>query len=128
MNGVSCDEVLSPTWGPLQQLRAAEPLHPAIDEIAIGSFRERQPPQIVGSGYVAQSLEAALWAFHDAQDFRTAVLKTVNLGDDADTTGAVCGQLAGAYWGEAGIPAEWIDELVHLDMIEQTLDGLLKAG
>ena len=87
------DKVLSPIWEPLQQLRATEPLHPAIDEIAAGSFRERQPPQIVGSGYVVQSLEAALWAFHDAQDFHTAVLKAVNLGDDADTTGAVCGNL-----------------------------------
>ena len=54
---------------------------------------------------MVRSLEAALWAFHDAADFREAVLRAVNLGDDADTTGAVCGQLAGAYWGEPGIPA-----------------------
>ncbi|MFH1268123.1 MAG: ADP-ribosylglycohydrolase family protein, partial [Planctomycetota bacterium] len=58
-------------------------------------------------------------AFHNATDFREAVLKAVNLGDDADTTGAVCGQLAGAYWGEAGIPAEWLDGLARKDMIEQ---------
>ena len=128
MHGVARDEVLSPSWEPLQQLRAAGPLHPDIDEIAEGSFRHRQPPQIVGSGYVVQSLEAALWAFHDAQDFRTAVLKAVNLGDDADTTGAVCGQLAGAYWGEGGIPEEWIDGLDRLDMIEQALEGLFGAG
>jgi ADP-ribosyl-[dinitrogen reductase] hydrolase len=51
-----------------------------------------------------RSLEAALWAFHDAVDFREAVLRAVNLGDDADTTGAVCGQFAGAYFGESGIP------------------------
>ena len=56
---------------------------------------------------MVKSLEAALWAFHDAKDFREAVLRAVNLGDDADTTGAVCGQLAGAYWGESGIPAGW---------------------
>jgi len=125
MHGVSRDEVLSPTWEPLQQLRAAEPLHPDIDEIAEGSFRHRQPPQIVGSGYVVQSLEAALWAFHDAQDFRTAVLKAVNLGDDADTTGAVCGQLAGACWGEGSIPQPWLDGLAERKMIEQSLAGLL---
>jgi ADP-ribosyl-[dinitrogen reductase] hydrolase len=128
MHGILRDEVLSPTWEPLQQLRAAGPLHPAIDEIAAGSFRESQPPQIVGSGNVVQSLEASLWAFHDAQDFRTAALKAVNLGDDADTTGAVCGQLAGACWGEAGIPVEWVDGLVRLDMIEQMLDGLMGNG
>jgi len=55
---------------------------------------------------VVKSLEAALWAFHDAKDFRQAVLRAVNLGDDSDTTGAVCGQLAGACWGKSGIPAE----------------------
>ncbi len=74
-------------------------------------------------------LEAALWAFHDAQDFREAVLKAVNLGDDADTTGAVCGQSAGACWGESGIPAEWLEGLARKDMIEKALSGLLhQAG
>ena len=72
--------------------------------MAAGSFREKQPPAIVGSGYVVKSLEAALWAFHSATDFRQAVLRAVNFGD---TTGAVCGQLAGACWGESGIPVEW---------------------
>ena len=76
-------------------------------------------------GYVVKSLEAALWAFHDAKDFREAVLRAVNLGDDADTTGAVCGQLAGAYWGESGIPKEWRDGLAQPEMIEKALWGLL---
>ena len=88
-------------------------------------FRRKKPPQIVGSGYVVKSLEAALWAFHDAKDFREAVLRAVNLGDDADTTGAVCGQLAGAYWGESGIPVEWREGLARKDMIEKALGGLL---
>jgi ADP-ribosylglycohydrolase len=101
-------------------------LHPEVEEVAEGSFREKQPPEIVGSGYVIKSLEAALWAFHDAKDFREAVLRAVNLGDDADTTGAVCGQLAGAYWGESGIPQEWRDGLAGKDIIEQALGGLLR--
>ena len=125
MHGLDREEVLSPEWAPLRRLRAAEPLHPPVEEIASGSFRERQPPAIVGSGYVIRSLEAALWALHDAQDFREAVLKAVNLGDDADTTGAVCGQLAGAYWGESGIPEEWLEGLARRDMIEEALTGLL---
>lgn len=87
--------MLSPDWEPLSVQRA-EPLHPAVDEVALGSFRRRQPPQIVGSGYIVRSLEAAIWAFHNAADFREAVLRAVNVGDDSDTTGAVCGQLAGA--------------------------------
>ena len=49
----------------------------------------------------------------------------MNLGDDADTTGAVCGQLAGACWGERGIPREWLGGLARQDMIERALDGLL---
>ncbi len=78
-----------------------------------------------GTGYVVKSLEAALWAFQNAEDFGEAVLTAVNLGDDADTTGAVCGQLAGACWGESGIPAEWRDGLARKDIIEPILARLL---
>lgn len=76
----------------MQQLNDIQPLHPLIQEIAQGSFRHRQPPAIQGSGWVVKSLEASLWAFHNAFSFDEAVLKAVNLGDDADTTGAICGQ------------------------------------
>jgi ADP-ribosyl-[dinitrogen reductase] hydrolase len=79
----------------------------------------------VGSGYVVKSLEAALWAFHRAGDFREAVLAAVNLGDDADTTGAVCGQLAGAYWGEREIPEDWRKGLAESKLIEQILTALM---
>ena len=125
MHGTPREEALSPDWPPLAELRAAAALHPAIAEVAAGSFRSRQPPQIVGSGHVVRSLEAALWAFHDAADFRQAVLRAVNLGDDADTTGAVCGQLAGAYWGESGIPAELLGGLAKREMLERALAGLV---
>lgn len=125
IHGLERDEVLSPTWEPLQKLRAREPLHPEVDAVASGSFRDLKPPAIKGSGYVVKSLEAALWAFRDAQDFREAVLKAVNLGDDADTTGAVCGQLAGAFWGESGIPESWLEGLAKREMIEKALAGLL---
>jgi ADP-ribosylglycohydrolase len=125
IHGLPREEVLSPDWEPLRRLKTAYALHPEIEEVASGSFRHKHPPEIVGSGYVVKSLEAALWAFHDAQDFREAVLRAVNLGDDADTTGAVCGQFAGAYWGESGIPVEWRDGLARRDMIEKALQGLL---
>ena len=55
-------------------------------------------------------------------------LRAVNLGDDADTTGAVYGQLAGACWGESGIPAEWLEGLARKDMIESALEGLASAS
>jgi len=126
IQGIDREKALRADWEPLQRLRQIHALHPEIAEVAAGSFRCKQPPAIVGSGYVVKSLEAALWAFHDAEDFREAVLRAVNLGDDADTTGAVCGQLAGAYWGESGIPQEWRDGLARKDVIEQALIGLME--
>ena len=128
IQGVDREQVLASKWEPFQRLRQIHALHPEIADVAVGSFREKNPPEIVGSGYVVKSLEAALWAFHDANDFREAVLRAVNLGDDADTTGAVCGQLAGAYWGESGIPAEWREGLARPEMIEKALQGLLGGG
>jgi len=127
IHGQDRDEVLGSGWEPLERVARMKALHPKVAEVAAGSFRRKQPPEIVGSGYVVKSLEAALWAFHDAKDFREAVLRAVNLGDDADTTGAVCGQLAGAYWGESGIPQEWRDGLARKDMIEKALHGLAKG-
>ena len=117
--------VLSPDWKPLQLLNDIKPLHHLIHEIAQGSFRQKQPPAIQGSGWVVKSLEASLWAFHDASTFEEAVLRAVNLGDDADTTGAICGQLAGAFWGESNIPGSLRDGLARMDMIEDALAGIL---
>jgi len=53
------------------------------------------------------------------------VLKAVNLGDDADTTGAIAGQLAGAYWGESGVPQRWREGLARRDMIEAAMRGIV---
>lgn len=125
MHGLPRQEVLAPDWPVLRALTDIEPLHPAIDEIVRGSFRHRQPPQIRGSGHVVRSLEAALWAFHDAADFREAVLRAVNLGDDADTTGAVCGQLAGACWGTQGIPERWRKDVAQRDMLMIVAESLI---
>jgi ADP-ribosylglycohydrolase len=126
VQGCARDEVLGPFWPPLLRLKEIYPLHKEVNEVARGGFRDKEPCEIVGSGYVVKSLEAALWAFHDAKDFREAVLRAVNLGDDSDTSGAVCGQLAGAYWGESGIPQEWREGLARKGMIEQALQGMLK--
>jgi ADP-ribosyl-[dinitrogen reductase] hydrolase len=73
-DGKSRDEVLDPNWGPMRRARDIAPFHAEIAEVADGSFRQKEPPEIVGSGYVVKSLEAALWAFHDAENFRQAVL------------------------------------------------------
>ncbi len=121
------DTVLASAWKPLQQLNAIKPLNPSIQDIANGSYRKKQPPVIKGSGWVVKSLEAALWAFHDSDSFEEAVLKAVNLGDDADTTGAICGQLAGAYWGESKIPESLRVGLARIDLLEKALAGIVVA-
>jgi ADP-ribosyl-[dinitrogen reductase] hydrolase len=82
-----------------------------IAAIARGEYRGKTPPEIRGTGYVVQCLEAALWAFEATDGFAEAVLAAANLGDDADTTAAVCGQVAGAYYGDSGIPANWLGRL-----------------
>ena len=82
-----------------------------IEAIARGAYRRKGEAAIRGTGYVAESLEAALWCFLQTDTFEQAILAAANLGDDADTTAAVCGQVAGAYYGEAGIPSQWIAKL-----------------
>jgi ADP-ribosylglycohydrolase len=118
-------QVLEPGWEPLRRLNATKPLDPLIQTVASGSFRRKRPPAIRGSGWVVESLEAALWAFHDAESFERAVLRAVNLGDDADTTGAICGQLSGAFWGESAIPPSWHAGLAKPEALERALAGLM---
>jgi len=77
---------------------------------------------------VVKSLEAALWAFYKTENFKDGCLKVVNLGGDADTTGAIYGQLAGAYYGKSGIPIKWINKLIKLDLIESLTLRLLKCS
>jgi ADP-ribosyl-[dinitrogen reductase] hydrolase len=130
LHGRSKDELLSPRFSPVPGLFEKVPVAAKIREVADGSFKRNDPPQIVGSGYVVKSLEAALWAFHRTSDFRSGALLAVNLGDDADTTGAVYGQIAGAFYGDAGIPTGWRAKLAMRELIEQRADELyeLAAG
>lgn len=104
--------------------RAGRPYVPAIEEIVQGSYRHKEPPQIQGSGYVVRSLEAALWAFDRSDSFEEGALLAVNLGDDADTTGAVYGQIAGAYYGVEGIPQRWREQLAMKDTLHDLIQGL----
>jgi ADP-ribosyl-[dinitrogen reductase] hydrolase len=124
--GVSKEEFLSDRYAPVHEYWRTNRLVCEIDEIAAGSFKQRKPPEIKGSGYVVKCLEAALWAFYSSHSFREGCLLAVNLGDDADTTGAVYGQLAGAYYREDGIPEDWRRKLAHVGLIESLADALQK--
>ena len=72
-----------------------------------------------------RSLEAALWCFLHTDTFEAAILRAANLGDDADTTAAICGQLAGAYYGVDAIPRDWLDKLVMREEIATMVETLL---
>ena len=97
-----------------------------ISAIARGTYRDKSESDIRGTGYVVQSLEAALWAFAGTGSFADAILAAANLGDDADTTAAICGQVAGAYYGEPGIPAHWLARLACRSDIAALADQLGK--
>ena len=94
--------------------------------IARGEYRNKSADKIRGTGYVVESLEAALWCFLQTDTFESAILKAANLGDDADTTAAVCGQVAGAYYGERGIPPRWLDRLALRSTIATMADQLAR--
>ncbi|EAL85011.1 ADP-ribosylglycohydrolase family protein [Aspergillus fumigatus Af293] len=79
---------------------------------------------IKSSGYVLSTLEAALWAFFTTSTFKSGAVKVVNLGDDADTVGAVYGGLAGSYYGLEEIPADWIASLQKKNVVEEIASGL----
>ncbi len=127
LRGIPRDELLSPFYRPDRRWDADE-LTPEVAEVAAGSFRHHSPPAIRGTGYVVKSMEAALWAFAHADSFQDGVLAAVNLGDDADTTGAVFGQLGGAFWGMTAIPDEWLEKLWLGEEIIEIADSLYVAA
>ena len=124
LRGCRHAELCGQTYAPLTKYQ----WHYTIAEVVNGSYRQRQPPQIAGTGYVVKSFEAAMWAFYHQSTFADAVLAGVNLGDDADTTGAIAGQLAGAVYGESGIPEHWRTRLIKYDVIAWRADELLKLA
>ncbi len=98
-----------------------------VQAIARGDWRDKAEAEIKGSGYVVRSLEAALWCFWHTDSFEAAVLKATNLGDDADTTAAVVGQVAGAFYGEPDIPARWLARLALREEIAALALGSMRT-
>ena len=103
-------------------------LSPRLQGIAVGEYFEFDRQWVKGTGYVVDSLEAALWCFYTTDSFRDAVLAAANLGDDADTTAAITGQIAGAFYGESGIPQEWLDTVFMAKEIGSMAEQLSRAG
>lgn len=128
LNGACKEELLSASYSPVEGYWEKYPLCPEIAAIAAGSFKNSEPPEIRGTGYSAKSLEAALWAFYKSKTFKEGCLLAANLGDDADTTAAIYGQIAGAHLGVDAIPAGWLKKLSGLKMIEKLADDLFELS
>ena len=88
------------------------------------NFASLPRDEIKSSGYVVDTLEAAIWCVLTTDNYRDCVLRAVNLGEDTDTVAAVAGGLAGALYGYDDIPTEWLDTLARREYIE----GLCEAA
>ncbi|TXM64692.1 ADP-ribosylglycohydrolase family protein [Methylobacterium sp. WL12] len=125
--GADCDPLFPRIWK--SDERDHLTLHPEaeapkVEAIAQGSWRARTRDRIRSSGYVIDTLEAALWAVGTTDSFEAALIKAVNLADDADTMGAVTGQLAGALYGLSAIPERWLSPLAWSAKIQTYADRL----
>ena len=121
------EALLAEWYSPIPGYWEEHPLAGEIDRVTAGSYLHKGPPAIRGRGYVVNSLEAALWTFSRSSTFEEGCLMAVDLGEDADTTGAIYRQLAGAYYGVAGIPQVWLECLAMRDRIEAYADRLMQC-
>jgi ADP-ribosylglycohydrolase len=128
LKGTSKAALLAPRYAPVPGYWETHALAPEVDAIAAGSFKHLDPPAIQGTGYVVRSLEAALWAFYHADSFEEGCLLAANLGDDADTTAAIYGQLAGTYYGADGIPMAWRETVAWGDRLTEMADALYELA
>jgi len=95
-----------------------------LNDIVQGQFKINTIKQIRSSSYVVHSLEAALWCFWHTNNYKACVLQAANLGEDADTTAAIAGQIAGAFYGEGGIPVAWLQRLTMVSEIRLLTEQL----
>ena len=129
LNELPKEDILNPKYFLEDEFvkKALKDFTPEVLDIVGGVYKNKTEDQIKSTGYVIHTLEAALWCFHTTNTFEEGCIKAVNLGEDADTTGAVYGQLAGAYYGVNAIPQRWLDKLVLSDIIIDVANGLYRA-
>ncbi|OQB30173.1 MAG: ADP-ribosyl-(dinitrogen reductase) glycohydrolase [Bacteroidetes bacterium ADurb.Bin174] len=95
-----------------------------FDRLLQQNIFELSEDNIFSSGYVLDTLEAAIWCLLTTNSYSEAVLKAINLGNDTDTTGAVTGGLAGLLYGINNIPEKWLHQLARYDEIEDLANRL----
>lgn len=109
--GHSKDQLLKPFYSPQDGHWDYFPVCQEVEAVVRGSYKQKNRNDIRSTGYVIDSMEAALWAFFNTEDFESGLIKAVNLGGDSDTVGAIYGQLAGAFYGESQIPFRFIKQI-----------------
>ncbi len=97
LNGYTKEQMLQPYFSPCSDLDFNH-LHDDVERVFKGSYQNMADEDLNPTGYVVDSLEVALWGFFHFDNFEDGLLSVVNLGGDADTTGAIYGQLAGCYY------------------------------
>ncbi|MGA0099052.1 MAG: ADP-ribosylglycohydrolase family protein [Steroidobacteraceae bacterium] len=128
LQGASRAELLKPGFSPVEGYWKRRPLGSEVGAVAAGSWARKQPPRISGGGQAVDALEAALWAFASQDGFRPALLAAANLGQDADLTAAMVGQLAGAFAGQSAIPEAWQASISGSGRILSLADALLERA
>lgn len=113
-----------------QLLQARAPVYASekVNYLARGQYRSKHAEQTKGSGYCVESLEAALWCLECTDTFEEAVLAAANLGDDADTTAALVGQIAGAHYVASNIPRHWLEQLCMAGEVDWLAQGLFEQA
>jgi ADP-ribosyl-[dinitrogen reductase] hydrolase len=115
-----------PASNPLDAAVAATDNETILD--ALRAVPAQTAETLDAGGYVLATLTSSLWAVMTHESLEEAIVAAVNLGDDADTTGAVAGALAGARWGYAAIPDRWLDVLRGREELESLADRLLEMS
>jgi ADP-ribosyl-[dinitrogen reductase] hydrolase len=123
LSGAPKREVLAPQEG--RQPLDVTGFRPRIRSLLRARYRDKPLAQIRVADSITDALEAALWAFDRTKSFPEGALLVANLGGRSDVAGAAYGQLAGAYYGVAGIPEAWLRSLARLDLIVALADQLL---
>lgn len=127
IKGASKAELSEGLYEPTPHFWNNKPLAANVVNAALQAHTKTRD-QIKSSGYVIDTLEAAIWAFHNSTSFEEGVILAANLGDDADTVAAVYGQLAGAYYGELNIDPHWIKKLAQFHIFYLYADKLMRFG
>lgn len=123
-----CALIRGADWACASRPSAPDHWPDEIRAISEENWQARSRDSISATGYVVHTLEAALWAVDNTDSFEAALLGAVNLGDDADSVGAVTGQLAGARYGMSAIPDRWLEVLVKADDIADVGRRLFSAS